>query len=96
LRGLLERETEQDQLKRNIEAEKERARAEVERLEKALADAKVALRGGRGTSAPRKVNTAPKGDYPCRNEPCVEHYDTPQGRSMHERLHCPHRAEASA
>lgn len=98
LRTLLREDAEKHAAKRAAEAAKTAARAEVERLEAALREAKAKLRGSPGeiTAPTTTRNTAPKGDYPCRNDGCDKHHDTPQGRSLHERRHCEHRAQSAS
>lgn len=100
LRALIVEDQEKHAARRQAEAEKAAARAEVERLEKQLAAAKAKLRG---PAKPKpvgktetKANTAPRGEYPCRNEGCDEVITTPQGRGLHERQHCAHRTELAA
>lgn len=99
VRSLLREDQEKHAAKRQAEAAKAAARVEVERLERQLREAKAKLRGGKkeaatSSSEQPRATTAPKGEYPCRNEGCDDIKDTPQGRSLHERRHCPHR-EAS-
>lgn len=82
------------------DAERDAARKEIEQLQAKLAKAKAKLRGPSkptvsSSSAPKRL-TAPKGEYPCRNNGCGVMYDTPQGRSMHERMHCEHREQAAS
>jgi hypothetical protein len=97
LRGLLEAETEASKAKKREQAEREAAQAEVKHLEEQLKAARAKLRPAKKTTSQRtSTTTAPKGEYPCRNQPCEAMYDTPQGRSMHERMHCEHRPEAQA
>jgi hypothetical protein len=66
------------------------AQSEIDRLQRELADAKAKLRGGVTATVTR---IQPKGDHPCSG--CGKPFDTPQGKSLHERRHCPNR-EASA
>lgn len=104
LRSLIAEDEEKNAAKRRAAAEKAAARAEVERLEAQLAAAKAKLRGkpagANATTAPTaaeaKKSTAPRGEYPCRNDGCDKVIDTPQGRGLHERQHCEHRPEAVA
>lgn len=100
VRDLIAEDEERHSAKRKADAAKAAARAEVERLEKQLAEAKAKLRGGKApkpaTAAKATRNTAPKGDYPCRLDGCDKHYDTPQGRSLHERLRCELREQAAS
>lgn len=92
--------------KRRLEQEKAAARAEIERLEAELKAARAKLRGKPSEQA---VEPAPKpaaaskphphvphGEYACRNEGCDKVIGTPQGRSIHERMHCAHRPGAAA
>lgn len=104
LQAMIREDEEKNAEKRKAEAEKAAARAEVERLEQALAEARAKLRGksyshkelNTEVAAAKAKTTAPKGEYPCRNDGCDKVYDTPQGRSLHERMKCEHRTEAAA
>lgn len=101
LKDLIHEDQEKNAEKRAAEAAKAAARAEIERLEAQLAAAKAKLRGtpkAKATvaSTEKKANTAPRGEYPCRNEGCEEIITTPQGRGLHERQHCAHRPALAA
>lgn len=102
LRAMIREDDEKNAEKRKAEADKAAARAEVERLEQALAEARAKLRGKSyshkdlNSEVAKVKTTAPKGEHPCRNDGCDKVYDTPQGRSLHERMKCEHRAEAAA
>lgn len=72
-------------------AAKAAALAEVEQLEAQLAAAKAKLRG----DAQVITRHQPKGEFPCRHEGCSKVYDTPQGRSLHERMKCDLREQAA-
>lgn len=103
LKTLIADDAERNAEKRKAEAEKAAARAEVERLEQQLKDAKAKLRGTKvikehteTTPIEKKTSTAPKGEYPCRNDGCDKVIDTPQGRGLHERQHCEHRTQAAS
>lgn len=93
LRDLLREDDEKNAARRKIEAEKAEARREVERLEEQLAAAKAKLRrkGTATGSTSRKGRPLPKGHHPCSHTGCVRVFDTPQGRSLHERTKCEHR-----
>lgn len=98
LRDLIAEDEQKHAAKRAESAAKEKARARIKALEAEIAAEKAKLRGkpvASATDAPR-ATTAPKGEYPCRNEGCDEIKDTGQGRSMHERFHCPHRADVAS
>lgn len=100
LRTLLREDETKHAARRKAEREKAAARAEVERLQQQLAEAKAKLRGGKQpakkTAAAKPARVPGALDYPCRNDGCDKAYDTPQGRSLHERMKCEHRAEAAA
>lgn len=83
LRGLIREDEEKNAAKRKAAAEKAAAKAEVERLQEQLRAAKAKLKGSTATAPKRTVNL-PHGDYPCRSG-CDRNFDTPQGRSAHER-----------
>lgn len=59
-----------------------RARLEISRLERALADAKAKLRGGVST---KPAGTPPSGSYECRKG-CGKVSPNSQGRAAHERF----------
>lgn len=85
----LRTDLENDRQRRQAEAQ---ARAEVGHLEEALAEAKAKLREAKGQPAPAaRTRQQPKGEFPCRLEGCDKVYDTPQGRSLHERMKCERR-----
>lgn len=101
LRSLLEEDDRKNAARRHAEAEKAKARAEVQRLEEQLAAAKAKLRGSSTSSTTkaaaagtRKGTPLHKGEHPCRHDGCDKVYDTPQGRSLHERMKCEHRPQA--
>lgn len=94
VRALIREDEEKHAEKRKAAAAKAEARAEVERLEEQLREAKAKLRG-KPAAAPKR-NTAPKGEHPCRNDGCDRVFDTGQGRSLHERMKCEHRAEQAS
>lgn len=94
LRELLREDEEKHAERRKADAAKAAARAEVERLEAQLTAAKAKLRGK--PAAAKKSHPLTKGEHPCRNEGCDKVYDTPQGRSLHERMKCEHRPAAEA
>jgi hypothetical protein len=100
LRTLIREDQDKHAARRKAEAEKAAARAEVDRLEAQLAEAKAKLRGGKPTpktpAEPKPARVQGSLDYPCGNDGCDKAYDTPQGRSLHERMKCEHRAEAVA
>lgn len=100
LRTLLREDEEKHAARRKAEREKAAARAEVERLKQQLAEAQAKLRGGKAPAKETKAAKAPRErgalDFPCRNDGCDKAYDTPQGRSMHERMKCDHRDQAVA
>jgi hypothetical protein len=83
--------------KRKAAEEKAKAKEEVERLKAELAEAQAKLRGGKAKPAAAKpARERGSLDYACRNDGCDKAYDTPQGRSMHERLRCEHREQAAS
>lgn len=93
LRGMIREDEEKHSEKRKAEAEKAKIRAEVERLEHELAAAKAKLRGKPiATTSPTTAQPRPStGEtYACRHDGCDKTYDTPQGRSLHERMKCEH------
>lgn len=98
LKALIREDAEKNSERRKAEAEKQRLRAEVAELEAKLAQAKARLRGkpAPAPAAPAAKTTAPRtGEtYPCRNAGCDRDFDTPQGRSLHERMKCDHRDAA--
>lgn len=94
LKRMIAEDEEKHAERRKAEAAKAAARAEVERLEAQLREAKARLGRKQGNKVSRP--TAPKGEHPCRNDGCDRIFDTGQGRSMHERMKCPHRAEAAS
>lgn len=96
LRELLRQDDEKNAARRKIEAEKAEARREVERLEEQLAAAKAKLRrkGTVSGSTSRRGRPLPKGHHPCSHASCDRVFDTPQGRSLHERTKCEHRPTA--
>lgn len=109
LRALVDADEKKKAEKRRQEASRAQARAEVARLEKELAAAKAKLRKPRTTTGPkqspategaadrpRRTPQVPRGTYECRNDGCDQVKDTPQGRSMHERFHCPQREAAAS
>lgn len=99
LRTMLREDQEKHAARRKAEAEKAAARAEVERLEAQLAAAKAKLRGKPAAPKPGSSPYAgpkPTGEYPCRNDGCDQVISTPQGRGLHERQHCEHRAQAAS
>lgn len=99
LRGLIQAEQDKIAARQQVTAEKAKARAEVERLEKQLVEAKAKLRGQQATTTPAEkppASTAPKGEHPCRNDGCDRIFDTGQGRSLHERMKCEHRSQAAS
>ncbi len=83
LRALIAEDAEKNAEKRQAEAARQAARAEVAALEQQLADAKAKLRK---PASSRKTPTKPKakGEHPCRDG-CGATFGTPQGRSLHER-----------
>lgn len=94
LRALIAEDQEKHAERRKAEQAKAAARAEVERLEAQLREAKAKLRGK--VAAPKSSVTTPPTDqpaeqYPCSNDGCDRVFDSPQGRSMHERMKCQHR-----
>jgi hypothetical protein len=86
LRAAVEAET------ARVEVERE-ARADIERLQRELAEAKAKLRTGPATATVTRI-TAPKGDFPCPD--CGKHFDTVQGLGMHRRRHCPNRQDEAS
>lgn len=97
LRDLIREDDQKNAARRKIEAEKAAARAEVERLQEQLAAAKAKLRGQAPAAArSKKGRPLPKGEHPCRHDGCDRVYDTPQGRSLHERMKCEHRPAEEA
>lgn len=62
------------------EESKAAARRDVQRLERALAEAKAKLRGGS-----RPVATIGAASHPCRVAGCTRTFDNGQGRALHER-----------
>lgn len=48
------------------------------------------------TTRSKKGRPLPKGEHPCRHDGCDRVYDTPQGRSLHERMKCEHRPAEEA
>lgn len=98
LRTLLREDQEKNSEKRKADAAKAAARAEVERLEQLLRDAKAKLRGNGPTTTTKpkaKRETAP-GSHACGNDGCDRTFDTGQGRSLHERMRCEHRRQDAA
>lgn len=98
LRALIRDDEERHAAKRAADAEKAKLRAQVAQLEQQLRQAKEKLRGpGKSTTTVKTPRaTVPKGEFPCRLDGCDRVYDTPQGRSMHERMKCPHRPAQAA
>lgn len=101
LRTLLREDEAKHAERRKAEREKAEARAEVERLKAQLAEAQAKLRGGKKPTAKKAAAAKPARvpgslDFACRNDGCDKAYDTPQGRSLHERMKCEHRDQAVA
>lgn len=83
LRGLIASLADDERRRKTETAAKEKARAEITRLEQQLATAKAALRGKPRTSPPVARSSEP---LPCRKG-CGRTSTTPAGRAAHER-HC--------
>lgn len=83
LKTLLREDQEKHAAKRQQEAEKIAARAEVERLEQQLRAAKAKLRGG---TTNKKLETSPSsGDHACEHDGCDRSFASSQARAMHQR-----------
>lgn len=106
LRDLITEDEAKHAARRQEEAEKAAAKAEIARLEKQLAAAKAKLRGkpvagGVTVTVPPGVPaaevqriTAPKVESPCPD--CGKVFDTVQGLGLHQRRHCPKRQQAAS
>lgn len=87
LRVLIDRYADDDRARKEAAEAKEKARAEVARLERQLREARARLRG-----KPAASSSKPAGEFACRKG-CGKVSPNPQGRGAHER-HCTHPAGA--
>jgi pyruvate/2-oxoglutarate dehydrogenase complex dihydrolipoamide acyltransferase (E2) component len=85
LRARLVAERASVEAKRQREAEKQAARAEIAALEKELADAKAKLRGTTTPPAAKPKPATVGGTHPCPVAGCDRTFDSPYGAVLHRR-----------